>query len=272
LVVIGLDFEYSLSVLPDFESRLPDNRREWLRDGVHAALSREALSASAATLIGNLSADSSDMVEGNFDSVEFRQFTEDGSYPVFAMFDIVDVLMRKRGKMSNASMEQLQSIIELCRQRGAQLILLINPVHADELKILDRLGYWREFESWKRDLVHLAAKYRNEEQVGHIQLWDFTGFTPYTTEVVSTDTSSLHWFWDPHHYTKSLGQLIVARISGGWDPVFGMRIDPGTIEADLANIRMQRDEYRKCNPAVVRRVHDYYNAALSGALSPSLVF
>ena len=44
-----------------------------------------------------------------------------------------------------------------------------------------------------------------------VELWDFTGFSPYTAEQVPRpgDTrTELQWYWEAGHFKKSLGDLL----------------------------------------------------------------
>jgi hypothetical protein len=136
---------------------------------------------------------------------------------------------------------------------------VINPVHADELEILDLLGYWPLFETWERELVTLTTDSAKVTGSQPIQLWDFTGYDSYTTEAVSVGRSVLQWFWEPAHYTRALGNLIVMRIFGQGDDHFGVLLSPANIEAHLADIREERRLYREQHRADAQRIHKLYD-------------
>jgi hypothetical protein len=90
-------------------------------------------------------------------------------------------------------------------------------------------------------------------------LWDFSDYDSYSTEIVSQDGPVLHWFSEPRHYTRALGDAIVRRILGAGDARFGALLTPENIEAHLADIRERRRLYHEQHPADVRRVANLYD-------------
>lgn len=280
LVVLGLDFEYFLTVEEadrhvrehTFESRLvvtqngmpnPGWRSQHIRDTFQAVFSLDALSDSVATLTANLSDGTADAVDlgsgdmriaGSYGAIA-------GSYTLVVASDLGTIL-GWRGKTRNRfAMADLRSILDLCQSHETRLILFMDPAHADELEILDAVGYWKEFEGWKRDIVALIAEYQRSTDPSPIQLWDFTGYDSYSSEAVLTDPHRLRWYLEPRHYTKALGDAIVRRILGSGDANFGTLLTPNNLERHLAVIREQQRLYREHQPADARRVRDLYNFA-----------
>jgi hypothetical protein len=276
LVVLGLDFEYFLgdqeadkAEQRELDSHLataPDGAFKAHRISQHvwdifqATLSLDALIDSVATLASNLAGDSSDLVAGNWNWGNYRHVSDRaGSYPLVVGMDLVTIRsFYKRQRRDPRAMENVRAILDLCESQETQVILVINPVHADDLELLGQLGYWQAFEDWKRELVALTSKYRAVNGRTPIALWDFTGYNAYSTETVSADGRRLRWFWDSLHYTHSLGKLVVQRIFGAGDVAFGVILDEGTIERHHAAIREQQKLYRSRQPADTQRVHELY--------------
>lgn len=283
LVVLGLDFEFFLSVHaqhptnPDFEARLAvtsdgstnaKQNSQRIRDLLHGTLSFDALSDSAATLAANFNGESSNLTAGNLDWNDFRHRTAVmGSYPLIAMWNLLSMRYYRGAQLNQFAMADVQAILDLCESHGTRVILFISPSHADQLEILDLLGLWQPFEDWKRDLVTLTAKYHGTNDRSRSVLWDFSGYDFYSTEIMPVDRHALHWWWDSVHYTRALGDAILRRILGIGDTRFGVLLSPESIEPHLAVIREQQRLYREHHHADVQRVRDLYNS-LSRLASP----
>jgi hypothetical protein len=237
-----------------------DQRWEHVRDLRKATFSLDGMADSAMTLAANFDRVSSDLIGGNLHSALLPRATSTGSYPFVAFSDIVTIGTWRNKEADRSVMADVQAIVDLCESHGTRVVLMINPVHADELEILKVLGYWQAFEDWKRELVKLAAKYPPMNGGSRVSLWDFTDYGSYSTEAVPTDEHLMRWFWEPRHYTRALGEVIVRRIVGGGDENFGVLLSSENIEPHLAAIREQQHIYREHHQEGVRRIHDMYES------------
>jgi hypothetical protein len=276
LVVLDLDFEYFLTTPEassvtdsEFESRLavtrdgrPNGRRAQRRrdDFVRAVLSLDALIDSFTTLAGNITGESTDIAAGNWESNDRRFTSVWGSYAFLEAVDLVTLRSWYGQRRNDFAIADLRAILDLCRSKNIRVILFIDPVHADELEILDRLGYWSEFEAWKRELVSLTEQYHGADGLGRIVLWDFSGYYPYCSESPIGGRRGLRWFSESRHYTKALGDAIARRILGAGDARFGEQLTADSLEQHLASIREQRRLYREHHQADAQRVRDLYDA------------
>ena len=166
--------------------------------------------------------------------------------------------------------EAIAAVIDMCRARHMQLILVIQPVHALHMEAIDEAQLTNAWHDWKRRVVGIVeadAKRRNAEPV---PLWDFQGYHPYTTERVPVETDGSptpgaapgKWFAESSHCLKEVGDLILWRIltppdSPTGDDTFGIRLDSKDLDAHLARIDADRARYRRSNPdqlAFFRRV------------------
>ena len=89
-----------------------------------------------------------------------------------------------------------------------------------------------------------------------VRVWDFGGYDQYSTESLpegSDRRAHLRWFWEPSHYSKALGNIILTRIFGGPDTSYGVVLTAETIEPRLADIRERRKAYRESHPDAVSR-------------------
>ena len=160
------------------------------------------------------------------------------------------------------SFESLQRLLRQSREAGTETVVFINPYHAEYLLLLEAGGLWPQFESWKRHLVDLV-------RAEGAALWDFSGFDGYANEPVAglpSSASSLAWFWEPAHYRRELGDIMLANI---WRehcppdhadaPAFGSRLDAfeesgSELDVFLAARRAERDAFKISQPDVVARI------------------
>lgn len=287
VVVLGLDFEYFLvgkkrdrSAPLAFESYLSvdrdgrwDPNRRWyhLRDLAESTLSLEALADSLATLKASRRGETLDVSpSGSLSEAGFRRETAElGAAPLFAQRNLYNIRTYRgrtfpqdgAGQADAPVLADLRAIIALCRARGIQLELFAQPMHADLLETLDLLGAWPAYEAWKRELVEVS---RGGAPGAAVRVWDFGGYDQYSTETLpeSSDRGArLRWFWEPSHYTKALGSLILTRIFGGRDMSYGVVLTAETIEARLADVRARRAAYHASRPEAVRRVQAVFDSA-----------
>ncbi len=276
LVLLGVDFEYFMTTreayppkAPEFEMRLAVTREgtvnearhsQHVRELVHATLSLEALTDSVFTLVANLTGDSVDLVSGNWDTgAVFRSYMTRGSHPVVVAGDLLSIRDYRRKQRNDFAMRDLKAILELCAAHRIRTVVFINPMHADKLEILSLLGYWSEFEQWKRELVALTAQYGRDASGARVPLWDFSAYDAWSTEPVAKDPHILLWYWEPNHYTWALGEAVTARIFGSADAPFGALLTPEDIDAHLTRLRHQQHRYREQHPEALRRVRGVYD-------------
>lgn len=276
LVVIGLQYDVFLlaqdrSGREDFERRLLVTRQgiandkqrfQYLYDFFHSAFSLDSLLDSGATLTANIIDRPPDLVDGNW-KVDTPVASPRWSSLVKTAF--IDQLRTQylvaHPRVDPLVFSDLTATVELCLANDIQMVLSINPLHADMMEIMDLSGHWEQFEDWKRELVALVKRY--EDASGHrIPLWDFTGYDAYSTESVTPD-HVLQWFFDPVHYTPALGDIVIKKITGTSNSNFGVLLNSEIIEPHLASIREQRRLYRDSQLESVYRVRYLYSSQLA---------
>lgn len=288
LIVLGLDFESFLFVpghddepKPPAENRLaisldgrpnPGLFRRQILDVVGAAFSLDALGDSVSTVIANLSSESVDLTpSGNVTDEGFRKgVREEGQSNFFAQKDYEFFRKYASPHLSlftdageSFEMRELRAIVDLCRTKGVRAILFIQPMHVDRLEGLDLLGYWQQFEEWKRALVAILADLDAGEKSPSISLWDFSGFSVFSQEAVPVAgdrRTRLKWFWEPSHYTRDLGNEILARIFDVEDAGFGVLLTSDSLEIDLSTIREARARFRATDTQTAARLNALLNA------------
>jgi len=153
--------------------------------------------------------------------------------------------------------QHLRAILRQAHRDGTQMHLVIAPQHARVWYMLLIRGGWSAYEAGKRMAVYInedEARLANREP---FPLWDFSGFSSYTMEPVPLHTersARMRWFWDGQHFTKELGDQMLARVFGvedGQNPVaadFGVRLSSRNLETHILAIRAAGDEWRRTHP------------------------
>ncbi|HVZ68293.1 MAG TPA: hypothetical protein VG891_02445 [Rhizomicrobium sp.] len=142
----------------------------------------------------------------------------------------------------NLQFNSLAAIIRLAEQNDIRLVLFVPPYHSRYLEILHDTGFWVSFEAWKRALVRTIENAAGKRR-GVVQLYDFSGYDDISGEQVPQPgdrQAEMRWYRDSIHYTKDLGDLMIASMMGA-GPVLGQELNANTIDADLKRIRNDRE-------------------------------
>jgi len=110
-------------------------------------------------------------------------------------------------------LEAIKRVIEMAAKKEIKLTLFINPYHYSYLEIIRSSGYWNEFESFKKNIQKAVKKYGQER----VKFWDFSIYSAYTVTLTpkkDIKSSGNRWFWEPAHYKKELGDLMLESIFG----------------------------------------------------------
>jgi hypothetical protein len=173
----------------------------------------------------------------------------DGMYDLFAQKEAFEVgratgplkriMQDWKGPLPN--LDTVRAIIALAKAHDVTVTLAIAPHHADALELYWRNGLWPRMEQLKAELTDVAA-----EQ--YVALWDFMDYSKFTTEPVPAAgdrRTQTRWFWEPTHFKKQLGAIMIQRMFGQGPPEYGARLTPETITARNAEVRAQR-QVRVC--------------------------
>lgn len=115
------------------------------------------------------------------------------------------------GHRGSVDFTALQRLLDDARTRGIPVTLFINPYHDTYMDVLNARGLGALFDAWKVRLQQMAS-----ERDG-VALWDFARSTIYTGEPAPRPgdrRTVLNWFWEPAHYRRALGDLMLAQMSG----------------------------------------------------------
>jgi len=147
------------------------------------------------------------------------------------------------------SFDELDRILRLAGEKNIRLRLFISPIHARVFETMSAAGLWDEFEEMKIQLVMHAQDARNLYPSLDVQVWDFSGYNPLTSEAIPSDpTQSMLWFYDSSHFSDAVGRMILDEIYlESSEKKLGTRITTYNIGDHLAKIRREQQDYRNKN-------------------------
>jgi hypothetical protein len=264
LVVVGLDF-LDFRVDPSSDESFTaqpanaDPFRE-LRDRAAALLTLNALADSVATIRAQHQPYATRLTDAGFNPKQdyIGVSRREGYFAMFRQRDQENARAYLLGPKSvfqtgtrpAPAFDAVDNIIALARARGITLRLVLYPYHVHTLMLFQLTGLWPAYEDWKRELVRRVDAARGTMDV---ELWDFTGFSPYTAEQVPRpgDTrTELQWYWEAGHFKKSLGDLLVGNVfdAQNRNEPWGSRLTARNLDEILREQRAARDEYRRERP------------------------
>lgn len=168
----------------------------------------------------------------------------DGMHDLFAQKDsveaervdrIADSVLGWQGPLPN--LDSVSQMIRFAQARGVKLTLVLAPRHADALEIYWHAGLWPKVEQLKAQLAGLVANQ------GGVTLWDFLDYSSFTTEAVPPSgdrRTPTRWFWEPTHFKKQLGEVMIQRMFGHDRPAFGIVLTPENLAEHNAYVRAER--------------------------------
>jgi len=250
----GFD-ETALAVDADGRPTPPNWRRIML-----PLFSRDALEASLAALTARAAPKNAILYHSNGQREwrsKLEQVKRSGGYHR----DFVkreDIYLRsvqnRRNQLEDAPLASFDRILAFAATHGIHLSIVLDPVHARRLELYDLTGRWPLFEAWKR---RLAAMVEARRQAGAtIDLWDFTGYSPVTTEPVpppGDKKTEMAGYWEVSHYKSVVGDRVLDTLFGRTGPdgsSFGVRLTPESLEPHLALIRHEQQAFRTRYPEV----------------------
>lgn len=126
-------------------------------------------------------------------------------------------------------LDKFKSLVEICKIKGIDLKVFVCPVKAMFWEYYYQNGLWPAVEKLKRDLCTIHP------------LWDFSGYTPLTTETINSEN---HLYLEFSHFTSFAGQILLKQMFEG--PIIsniGRLLTPETIDAHLTKILEDRQPW-----------------------------
>ncbi|MCP5153191.1 MAG: hypothetical protein H6983_03430 [Ectothiorhodospiraceae bacterium] len=163
-------------------------------------------------------------------------------------------------RWSARSLAALRTQLEHAARHGIRVVLFTFPYHAEMLETMALAELWTAFTLWKGLLVETVSRARKTWPSLDVALWDFAGYSPYTTEPFPPrgDTrTNMRWYWEPGHFKAELGTVMLRRMRGEeieYGEVLGQELSSASLASRLAGIEAGRLAWRSANPEAVRRL------------------
>ena len=155
------------------------------------------------------------------------------------------------GKVDREKMTMLEDIVRRCREKGTRLVIFFTPNHALFQLAFAELGDPDpSFKVDRQALADLAARANAANPGGPaVEFWDFLDGHPVNTPPMPKEQKKgahpAGWV-DLFHVLPETGNLMLERLHGGGD--YGELLAPDGVEARVAKVKAQLDDYAARNP------------------------
>ena len=160
-----------------------------------------------------------------------------------------------------STFDELEQIFSLARRHGIELHLLLSPTHVRMREVAHAAGLGSHLERWTRAVTEAAA-------ASGVPLFDFSGYHPFTTEELPpSGDETMRWYFDPTHFKKNLGDLVLDRIFGHEEPGrevpedFGIPLTPANVDARIEQARRNRERYRAAHAVEIEEIEEWARRA-----------
>jgi hypothetical protein len=169
----------------------------------------------------------------------------------------------RRNANDSSPLEDFSALLRLAHDNNIELTVVILPVHARLLEMLDYAGLWPYFEYWKRQLVAINEQTASAVDRSPFPIWDFNGYYPVATEPVSAEMNAkpLQWMYDSAHTTVNTGNRILDIIAGKAPADFGGALSSENIDDWLLSQRRLRDAFRREHPLLAKELKKRVNVS-----------
>lgn len=133
----------------------------------------------------------------------------------------------KNYELDQQKLAKFKELVNFCKQSNIDLKIFMCPVKAMYWEYYYQNGLWPALEQLKRELCTLHP------------VWDFSGFTPLTTETLKVNDESL--YGECSHFTAVSGKLLLKQMFEGPDESdIGCLLTPKTLDSHLTKILEDR--------------------------------
>lgn len=231
----------------------------WLADMTFATLSIQALTDSISTLLRqDKPLDTYQTRQGFNTGGKFLRWAQtEGPYALFMDKDRMkapDLLRWSLHPMLDIN--PVGDMIRLAQSQGSRIIVFVVPNHVDEVEIQRQTGIAPQVLAWKAALAAIVEQAALPGQP--VPLWDFTGFSRYTTEPLpgpGVTAAQMQWSWEPIHFKPALGDLMIQRmLTDGGPADLGALITSANLPERAAAFDEAQRDWVAAHPADVARI------------------
>ncbi|MDE1464940.1 hypothetical protein [Spartinivicinus poritis] len=189
---------------------------QYLVDNYRSLLSLDALTSSLKTVIQQIPT-ASDRTNSGFNPARdyFTVINTEGAVALFSqkLPQLADRLSRPKylfDKAGNRSIEfdELAMFLQIAKEKQIRIKVFTNPFHNDYWNLIDQYKLTTKYQQWHQMLLDVLAAAEHPS----LAFWDFANDRRFGNEqptMVKTKGEALHWFWEPSHYRKPLGDIML---------------------------------------------------------------
>ena len=119
-------------------------------------------------------------------------------------------LRNSEGKLP-VTFDEIDEFLSVASKRGVKVYLFTHPFHESYWDLMQSEGLIPLYEDWMKSMETLVRARQDDG----LELWDFSQKSPYIHEKIpaaGVRSGPLQWFWEPAHYRRELGDLMVDAI------------------------------------------------------------
>jgi hypothetical protein len=178
-----------------------------------------------------------------------------------------EVRINPKWKLSDKIFGDLAAVLDEAGRRKVKVDVVQLPMHFIAMERFSADERWPLYIDWLTRLTATVEQHNRAQPDEPVLLWDFCEKNPYTTEPFpgpDETTTNMKYFYDPFHYKKPIGDLVLGRIVGnepapaGMD--FGLILTSDNLARHIAAIQRGTLEYAAENPLVrrvIREIRDH---------------
>jgi hypothetical protein len=209
-------------------------RLDYLKDYYQSLYSLDAFTSSIKTvLLQNRYAANRDDFGFNPAQDFFQTTSVEGAYALFSQKEeeleskyLSDwSLYYDNGQLSQ-DFAHLEEFLSRVTKRGIKVTVFTNPLHEHFWELMGRAKLMPQYSTFLNEVQSIILRSGNH----NVDFWDFSGDSPYIHEDVPKTGAAgegLKWFWEPAHYKKELGDLMIESMFAeecGAKQIFGQKI------------------------------------------------
>jgi hypothetical protein len=151
--------------------------------------------------------------------------------------------------------DEFAATLRTAWQAGAEVRVVLAPVHARWLSLLDRLGMLPAWQRHRDALVATLAATAAAERHAALPLIDFAGWDGPNAEPfpAAGERTPMRWWWESNHAQSTYGTLIATQLGGGAGP--GRVLQGDTLAAHWADQESARQTWRAAHANDLAEIH-----------------
>lgn len=164
----------------------------------------------------------------------------------------IDMRMERRnGKHTTA---YITDILDACRDSGAKLYFVINPIHASLLETIKASGSWEIYKTWIEFLQQVVSK--DMDHPCKPELWYFSGYNIITTEKIPFhgDNESMQYYQESVHFKPKAAYYIFDALNGEKFKNFGVKLNGEDLNIFFQTLQELSKIYVSRNKIILNKI------------------